>query len=334
MRAWLSLLLLLLPSCAEPGGGCGRCASGTTCRSGRCVALPLDAPGEDGGDDAPSFDAPADTAASDVPLPDVPGLDAPSCPLRVRFATAGETSFRPVRELDCSSPFAPLPTAHVEAVFDLEATDEAYFLTATTYHVLALGTLTWVASGARDVLFPEARGVTLRGAVGLELTDAGRESVYVLDLPTIYFYGVDPVTRTATLIPLSDGRPNPIDLTDASIYPNWQPGSNAFTPTTAELGQVRTAMHDSTGVLAPSREGVTCMGAARTCADTLPGIGSHFSALFTDSTVFLVDGYSCYCFFARSSASSFGPFGAAGAPARSEWDHTVWNGGLWAFETP
>jgi hypothetical protein len=279
----------------------------------------------DAGLDAGAFDGGSVDGGSDAGSP---------CGLRAYYAPAGETAFRAPRDIDCTSIFAPLPTSPIQAVFDLDRTDEFYFLTATTYHVLDRDSWTWVASGARDLLFPQASGVTLRGAVGQELFDGEDELVMLLATPSAILYSLDAGARTASLVSLSGGRPNPIDLGDASIYANWAPGSNAFAPTALERGRIVTAFHDSTGLLAPSRVGVTCTGSGGACADTLPGIGSHYTALLTDTNLFLIDGYSCFCFFARPAIGAFGPFAAPGAPARSAWDHTAWNGGLWAFSTP
>ena len=352
LSPWLLFAsVVLLASCANPGSGCPRCASGEVCRAGRCVSNIDGGELEDGGaDDAALSDAPTpidsgfdgggfdgggvDGGGVDGGGVDGGGTDAGSCGLRAYFAPAGETAFRAPRDLDCGSLFAPLSTAPIQAVFDLERTDEFYFLTASTYHVLDRDSWTWVASGARDLLLPQASGVTLRGAIGQELYDGENELVMLLATPSAILYSVDGVARTATLVPLSGGRPNPIDLADGTIYPNWAPGSNAFAPTALERGRIVTAFHDSTGLLAPSRAGVTCTGAAGACADSLPSVGSHYTVLVTDTSLFMIDGYSCYCFFARPAIGTFGPFAAPGAPARSAWDHTAWNGGLWAFSTP
>jgi hypothetical protein len=329
--AWLAA------GCTTPVG-CRRCESGETCRAGRCVPdedAPeiIDAPtGADG--DVPT-DAPLPfDAGVDVGVDTGGGLDGGGCALRAWLAPGAATAFGAPRSLDCSSAHAPPRDVPIQAVLDLDGSDEAYFLTATTFHVLRLETLAWVASGARDALFPEASGLTLRGALGQELFDGAREYVMLLALPAAIFYSMDGATRTAALEPLSGGRPNPIDLGDAALYPNWAPGSNTSTPTVLDRARIVTAFHDSTGAIAPSREGVTCMGAGASCSDELPGIGSHYSALLTSDEVFLIDGFSCFCFFARRSIASFGPFATSSAPARSEWKHAVWNGGLWVFATP
>lgn len=46
------------------------------------------------------------------------------------------------------------PTSAVAAAFDIEAAGEAYFLTASTYHVMSIVDRTWVASGTLTSLLP------------------------------------------------------------------------------------------------------------------------------------------------------------------------------------
>ncbi len=342
--AWLVLLASCAAACANSGPACPRCSSTEVCRAGRCVAA------NDGGDDdAGTSDAGGDDAGIDAGIDAAivdggvdAGVDGGSpdagtpCELRAHFAPAGATAFEAPRAIDCSSPFAPLATAAVQAVFDVQGANEFYFLTATTFHVLSRDSWTWVASGPRNTLFPAAAGITLRGAVGQELYDAGDELVMLHAFPTAILYAVNPSTRSARLITLSGGRPNPIDLSDASLYPNWSPTSNAFAPSTLDRSRIVTAFHVSTGDLAPSRAGVTCTGSGGACSNTAgPGLaGPHYTALLTDNEMFLIDGFSCFCFFARPAIAAFGPFAAPGAPSRSGWNHTAWNGGLWAFDTP
>ncbi len=72
---------------------------------------------------------------------------------------------------DAASPNAP--TAPVVAAFDVETDAEVWLLTASSYHVLRLGDLTWVASGALGAgsPFPELDGTPV-GAFGASALEA------------------------------------------------------------------------------------------------------------------------------------------------------------------
>ncbi len=82
---------------------------------------------------------------------------------------------------DDASPNAP--TEPVVAAFDVEATAEAWLLTANTYHVLRLGDLSWVASGplrGPSSPFPDFSGTPI-GAFGISPgSPAGRSQAIVV----------------------------------------------------------------------------------------------------------------------------------------------------------
>lgn len=227
------------------------------------------------------------------------------------FIGAGSTIWRNY-ELDCVSTAAP--TAPIQTVIDVESLARVYFFTATTYHVLDLLGRTWIASGARNTIMPQAAGATLIAGVATPAGWAGSsptvEGVLVASTTNIYAYELDitvpsaPVFRFAVL---SGGRANPIV---------W----------TAPAG-LEAAYQDVTGNWAPDARAV--------CMLTLPApTAGPYTAYFTATRALIDDAGWCFMRIEDVPISSFGPFAYAGAPARSAWRHTVYNAGVWVFGAP
>lgn len=342
-RCSLLALVATLAACATGSTVPCRCGSGgEICSESRCVP-------PDGGaaDAAEPMDA---SPLLDAPPPDVPGCDDADadgypdvacggndcddsdelvhpgaselcdgrdqdCDPRIDegsfeafFVGAGSTAWRRY-ELDCTSPAAPaLP---VQTVFDVESLSRAYFLTASTYHVLDLRNQRWIGNGARGTIMPEAAGAVFVAAFATPAGHAGSsttiEMLYVGTGSRVYVYEIDissPSSPVFTLATLSGGA-NPID---------W----------TAPEG-LETAYQDVTGTWAPDPR--------PTCPDATYAAGPY-AAYFTGDRVLIHDNGSCFVRIADQPIASFGPFTSSSAPAREAWRHVIYNAGLWLFAAP
>ncbi len=222
------------------------------------------------------------------------------------FAQAGGTSWRTI-ELSCGSPMSPTTT--IQTVFDLETPARAYFLTANTFHVLDLGSSSWIQSGARTSIFPQLGTTPVIAAFTVPPRPGNTvEDLYLVTATQIFIYNVQtsvPTSLSFTLATRNDGSPNP----------------GPFAP---EPGTLSSYMDLGGTWSVDPRTG---------CPSASADHGPYIAYVTADHLVFEDAGW-CFGEIGDVPIATHAPFDFAGTPARAAWRHTIFHGGIWLFAAP
>ncbi len=217
------------------------------------------------------------------------------------FVGAGSSTWHHY-DLSCGSPFAP--STVVQTVFDLDSPPRAYFLTATTYHVLDLSSLDWTGTGARDEIVPELSGSRIRAAFSVPPSPGEmQEGVYLFADDQVYVYAADLGSApTFSLATLNNGAPNPKE---------WMLAADT---TTAYM----------------SRTGTWGIDPRPMCATATADHGPYTAYVGSTSIVFYDNGW-CFDCIGTTPIALQAPFSSSSAPPRDAWKHAAYSAGLWLF---
>ncbi len=204
------------------------------------------------------------------------------------------------------------PTSAIHVAFSV-GRERVWVLTADTFHVLALDTLTWVSSGDRDSLFPEASGESLTMAIKAPEDWTALEGAATVNLQyqfSAVVYTWDPESSSFTL------------LVETDLGADWQ---TDLAPAAASV-QSAWLGHDGdfgwTGSASP----------AEACGAEADALGPYFAVLTTDDRLHLYDAGYCFDFVSSMPTETFPIFNYTGAPDPSAVGAAAWTeGGLIAF---
>ena len=217
---------------------------------------------------------------------------------------AGGSSWTP-HPLDAAASLHA-PTTDIEVAFSA-GTDLVWVLTASTYHVLALDTMVWAASGARNTIFPEAAGrsLTLAMKVPADWDAPGGQATITLQFANAALaYTWEPSTSSFTLI------------LSTELGSDWQ--SDLAPPAaTVEAGWLA---HDA----ALGWTGTTSPRAA--CGGDSDTLGPYFSVLTDDDRVHVYDAGYCFGFVSSMPADNFSVFNYIDAPPPQIVGSFAWTG--------
>jgi len=207
---------------------------------------------------------------------------------------------------------AHAPTGPVQVAFSV-GRQRVWALTADTFHVLSLESMTWVTSGDRDTHFPEASGRELTLAVKAPddwEDQAGSATVNLQWGSSALVYTWDPGTSAFTL------------LLSTPLGADWQ------TELAPASGSVRGAW------LANDRE-LRWTGAASPrdgCGASSDTLGPYFGVMGSDARLHLYDAGYCFGFVSEMPAATFSIFNFTGAPTATAIGAFAWTGaGIVAF---
>ena len=207
---------------------------------------------------------------------------------------------------------AHAPTGPVQVAFTV-GRQRVWALTADTFHVLSLESMTWVTSGDRDIQFPEASGRELTLAIKApdDWNDqAGAATVNLQWGSSAAVYTWDPGTSAFTL------------LLTTPLGADWQ------TVLAPASGSVRGAWlaHDGeyrwTGAASPRSA----------CDASSDRLGPYFGVMGADLRLHLYDAGHCFAFVSEMPAATFSIFNFTGAPSPTAIGAFSWTGsGIVAF---
>jgi len=204
------------------------------------------------------------------------------------------------------------PTNPIQVAFSV-GRERAWVLTAQSYHVLALDSLEWIASGDRDTLFPEASGKSLNLALKAPHDWAAQDGAATVNLQydfSALVYTWDPSSASFSL------------LLATELGADWQ---TDLAPAAASVEAAWLGHDDAygwTGSASP-QDG---------CGTGPDALGPYFAILTTDHRLHLYDAGYCFGFVSSMPVETFSVFNYAGAPDPTALGATAWTGaGIIAF---
>ena len=198
------------------------------------------------------------------------------------------------------------PTGDIEVAFSA-GEGLVWVLTSSTFHVLALDTMVWTSSGARNTIFPEAAGESLTLA---------------MKVPDDW----DAPGGAATIT---------LQYANAALAYAWEPSSSAFTLVlSTQLGAdwqsdlAPSAATVEAGWLAHDAEmGWTGAASPRSaCGAPSDTLGPYFSVLSDDDRVHVYDAGYCFGFVSSMRAENFSVFNYIDAPPPQIIGSFAWTG--------
>jgi hypothetical protein len=207
----------------------------------------------------------------------------------------------------------PAPSAPIEAAFTIADLGKIWVLTADSWHVLSVGSLSWLTTGARDELFPELTGQTLQAAVGVPASYGGTSeaSVMLATATELHTYTYD-ITSDAVAWVASAAYDEAWDVPTA--------------PDPAAINAAWIDMDHAAGWVTEGDPLASC------------GEGSHdieaYAAFLDPNGLFLYDAGTCMEFFELVPAATWNIFTFPGAPATYIAKATTWTGSSLVFFGP
>ena len=205
------------------------------------------------------------------------------------------------------------PAAPLEAAFTIADLGKIWVLTADSWHVMSVGSLSWLTSGARDDLFPELTGQTLQAAVGVPASYGGTvEATLMLATATeIHTYTYD-ITSDAVVWLASTAYDEAWDVPTA--------------PDPAAINAAWIDMDNAAGWITEGDPLASC------------GEGSHdieaYAAFLDPNGLFLFDAGTCMEFFELVPSATWNIFTFPGAPAPYIASAATWTGSSLVFFGP
>lgn len=191
--------------------------------------------------------------------------------------------------------------------------DQVWVLTRNTFHVLALETLEWTASGNRDLLFPEATGRELTLAMKAPNDWGSQDGASTVTLQyefSALAYAWDPATNGFTLV------------LETELGADWQVD---LAPPAAAVRAGWLGHDDALGWTFPASPQDACGSGG-------DALGPYFAVLTTDARVHVYDAGHCFGFVASMPEANFPVFSYPGAPDPAALGATAWTGsGVVAF---
>lgn len=217
--------------------------------------------------------------------------DSGVAPMDVAFWTLGERATAWDAWEDAGGAHAP--TAPIEAAFALGEVGRVWVLTRSTWHVMLLADRSWIDSGDRDSLFPEAAGEELRVAASIPAAwgDGLVASVYLITADTALLYDYTLASRAFS--------------PDTQVAIDWSADPDA--PNPARLSIAWLAVDEAAGWASPGSPADEC-GAD---SDTL---GPYVAYVDDRGTAFLWDAGWCFTVTTTLDANDLSVFTYADAP--------------------
>lgn len=213
--------------------------------------------------------------------------------------------------LDPASPSAP--SGAVRGAFNVDSANEAYVLTDSSYHVLDIGSRSWVRTGPLGGPFPEVGGATILSATSVPGRHTGSPGMVSVTLllhdglsghAEVYDYDVDTRTFTHT------------DTVDPCCDEQWE---SPLSPATGDVTARWLDVDNEDGWPDPTTE-----------CESGPTAAVYLGTL-TPTHVHVEDTGSCFQYVERTAYGDFPPFGRAGAPSATSLGATFWHGGLYVL---
>ena len=317
LRSASHLLLLSALGCSSPGNGTsGRSPTPSSHHSG---------------DTQDAVDADGDGATSDVDCDDDDDQSFPGNPERcdgIDNDCSGEAEvdgdgvcgfwlLDPESSTWAALPMEPTegvhaPTTAIDVAFSV-GRERVWALTGNTFHVLELETLAWIASGDRDLLFPEASGLSLTMAMKAPDDWAATDGDATVNLQyefSALVYTWDQASSSFSLLIATD------------LGADWQTDLAPAAPS------VRAAWLGHDGELGWT-EGASPQEA---CGAEAGALGPYFAVLSIDHRLHIYDAGYCFGFVSSMPVKSFPIFNYSGAPDPTAIGATAWtDSGLIAF---
>ncbi|MCP4805213.1 MAG: hypothetical protein GY913_19145 [Proteobacteria bacterium] len=186
------------------------------------------------------------------------------------------------------------PTTDIEVAFSV-GRDRAWALTANTFHVLELETLGWIASGDRDLLFPEASGQSLTMAIKAPDDWAAPDGDATVNLQyesSALAYAWDHASSSFSLLVSTD------------LGADWQ------TDLAPDAASVRAAWLGHDGELGWTEDA----SPQEACGAEATALGPYFATLSMDHRLHVYDAGYCFSFVSDMPARAFPIFDYSGAP--------------------
>jgi cysteine-rich repeat protein len=207
------------------------------------------------------------------------------------------------------------PTDPILGAASVTPRNEAYVVTANSFHLLDLSTLSWVEHGSLSSRFAGVSGPNITSAYGgYDTNDPSSSNLFLFEGEWYYLYVVD--TATGTVTPDSNN-PRQIDWSQMQ-GPHPDPGQVKSYWATLENDQQWVEMTPE-----------------QACGEAGTQTNVYLGALTEGGSLYIYEFEYCFDFIDSMPLSQFPPFSAAGAPLTVEIDATFFSSPtLYVFTQP